>query len=152
MHDTERKPKPRKKTRRAKNTNRQGADFELAVMHDLEPHGYNALRSSGSRGAIDVVAVGPARGHGNWLWTEALVFIQCKISNPLISPDERAAVTGMAERAGAVPVVAYKVDGRIEYRRLTGAGPKDWVCWFPLSCQCQNPDCTANKRLKEVNA
>lgn len=150
MPDTEKKPK--KKVRRARNTNRQGANFELQVMHDLEPHGYSTLRSSGSRGAVDVVAVGPELNHRNWPWTDSLVFIQCKIRNPLIAPYEREAVIGMARRAGAVPVVAYKVDGRIEYRRLTGTGPRDWVFWFPLSCQCQNPNCTANKRLKEVNA
>lgn len=144
--------------RRARNTNRQGANFELAVMHDLAGspdgthpgYGYRALRSSGSRGAVDVVAVGPAQDHANWPWADALVFIQCKISSPVIPPYERAAVIDLATAAGAVPVVAYKVDGRIEYRRLTGPGPKDWVYWFPLACACRNPDCTANKRLKRL--
>lgn len=144
--------------RRARNTNRQGANFELQVMHDLAGspdgthpgYGYSALRSSGSRGAVDVVAVGPDEGHDNWLWTDSLVFIQCKISNPVIAPYEREAVIGMAKRAGAVPVVAYKVDGRIEYRRLTGPGPKDWTYWFPLACACRNPDCTANTRIRST--
>lgn len=103
--------------RRAKNTNRQGANFELQIMHDLQRRGYDALRSSGSRGKVDVVAVGDPH----------LLFIQAKITNPVISPAERQAVRAMAFRADAVPLVAYRMSGVVIYRELIGDGPKDWA-------------------------
>lgn len=122
----------------ARNTNRQGANFELEVMHYLEPFGYDCLRSSGSRGAVDVVAVAPP-----W-WdpvdehdSSNLLFIQCKITNPVISPSERLKVQDLALRAAAIPLVAFKtkdaVTGRVRphFRLLTGPGPKDWVAWEP---------------------
>jgi hypothetical protein len=134
----------------ARNTNRQGAGFELTVMHDLdgcqdrpEPcknpqhkgytgHGYTSMRSSGSRGAVDVVAV-PALGARY----DFILFVQCKITNPRISPAERLAVQDLALRAGALPLVAHwaadQTTGlmRVHYRQLTGPGPKDWAHWAP---------------------
>ena len=123
----------------ARNTTRQGANFELKVMHDLEGHGYTCLRSSGSRGAVDVVAVGPEIS-GRFLKTgrvENLLLIQCKITNPVIPPYERTAVQDLATRAGAIPLVAHwaadQATGlmRVHYRMLTGPGPKDWAHWAP---------------------
>lgn len=134
LHVTARKP------RRAKNTNRQGANFELRVMHDLEPHGFDCLRSSGSRGKVDVVAVGENRTRG------LLLFIQCKITNPLISPAEREGLIDLARRAGALPIVAHRVDGKVHYRELTGADPKAWRYWFPVWCECGDPDCKNKQR------
>lgn len=119
----------------ARNTTRQGANFELKIMEDLERFGYDSLRSSGSRGAVDVVAVGPAWAGGDGVGS--LLFIQAKISKPVIPPDERIRLQNLALRAGAVPVVAYWApDGitglkRVHYRQLTGPGPKDWVPWVP---------------------
>lgn len=138
----------------ARNTTRQGADFELAVMHFLagcqggdkpckdpqhatyKGYGYTCLRSSGSRGAVDVVAVAP-RGWYSPKETASLLFIQCKITNPVIPPAERIAIQDLALRAGAVPLVAFRakdrVTGRItiHFRSLTGPGPKDWESWAP---------------------
>jgi hypothetical protein len=117
--------------RKAKNTNRQGANFELQIMHHLAERGYDVLRSSGSRGKIDVVAVGDV----HTLW------IQAKVSNPLISPAERRAVIGVARRAdiawwrdrltlaNAVPLVSYRIKGQVCFRELLGYGPKEWALW-----------------------
>ena len=122
----------------ARNTTRQGANFELKVMHDLEEHGYTCLRSSGSRGAVDVVAVEPLYpGLPQYGPEHRLLFIQCKITNPVIPPYERNAIQELATRAGAVPLVAHwaKDPGtglmRVHYRQLTGPGPKDWAHWAP---------------------
>jgi hypothetical protein len=124
----------------ARNTNRQGANFELKVMHDLEEHGYECLRSSGSRGAVDVVGVGQAPTEWERKAYGAgpdLLFIQCKITNPRISPAERLAVQDLALRAGALPLVAHwaadQTTGlmRVHYRVLTGPGPKEWAPWAP---------------------
>lgn len=108
-------------------------------MHALEEHGYTCLRSSGSRGAVDVVAVPALPSDTNWReWgRQNLLFIQCKITNPVIPPYERIAVQDLALRAGALPLVAHwaKDPGtglmRVHYRLLTGPGPKDWAHWAP---------------------
>ncbi len=116
----------------ARNTNRQGANFELEVMHYLEPFGYDCLRSSGSRGAVDVVAVSKRAYQRN-----SLLFIQCKITNPVIPPAERLKVQDLALRAEALPLVAFKTKDAVtdrvrpHFRLLTGPGPKDWVAWEP---------------------
>jgi hypothetical protein len=150
----------------ARNTNRQGADFELEIMHYLagcaceakyarprhvgwRGFGYDCLRSSGSRGAVDVVAVPDfpypkASGRDRLYDADMLgdthlppLFIQAKITNPLLSPAERRNVRGLALRAGALPLVAYKAKdettGRVRphFRLLTGPGPKDWTPWEP---------------------
>ena len=122
----------------AKNTTRQGANFELAVMADLEARGYTCLRSCGSRGAVDVVAVW---GDMNVLGAvmnagQHLIFIQCKITNPVIPPAERMNVMRLSLVALALPVVAYKqkLPGnrvKISYRELTGPGPREWREWLP---------------------
>jgi hypothetical protein len=138
----------------ARNTNRQGANFELTVMHYLDGcacevslkapkhqgwrgFGYDSARSSGSRGKVDVFSIGTPSDR--WLkWGRPTVLlIQCKITNPLISPADRRALRDLAERAGALPLVAYSgkdaTTGRVRphFRLLTGLGPHDWVPWEP---------------------
>lgn len=109
--------------RRAVNTNRQGANFELQIMKDLKRYGYIAHRSSGSHGAVDVVAVGD----------EETLVIQAKISSAVIPPKERIAVLDLARRMGpsAVPMCAYRAGGKVFYRVLTGEGSKDFLLWEP---------------------
>lgn len=135
----------------ARNTARQGAGFELDVMHYLtgcncetthavprhigwRGFGYDAGRSSGSRGKVDVWAVPPEDG---LVPPQPMIFIQCKITNPLIPPAERIALINLARRGGALPVVAHRAKDRNthrvrpHFRRLTGPGPKDWAPWEP---------------------
>lgn len=143
----------------ARNTTRQGADFELDVMHYLvgckceetfsrprhvgwRGFGYDAGRSSGSRGKVDVWAVPPHQVWEGVTLTELpaaapMIFIQCKITNPLISPADRISLINLARRGGALPIVSYRLrDGRTHrlrphFRRLTGPGPKEWLPWEP---------------------
>lgn len=118
----------------ARNTTRQGANFELKVMHDLEEHDYMCFRSSGSRGAIDVGAVHRAPLYGGG---KSFLAVQCKLTNPVISPAERLAVQDWALCAEATPLVAHWAKDaktglmRVHYRQLTGPGPKDWAHWAP---------------------
>lgn len=134
----------------ARNTNRQGANFELDVMHYLAGtlpdrwgpgFGYTCLRSSGSKGQIDVLAI-PPNGWVGLRWDKKeLLFIQCKIScTPLrvpLSPAARMNLMDLALRAGALALTASKgldvKTGRVRphFRQLTGPGPKDWLPWEP---------------------
>lgn len=138
----------------ARNTNRQGADFELDIMHYLagctceatykspkhigwRGFGYDCARSSGSHGAVDVFAIGAWIGGGVLGLAKRTLYIQAKITNPMISPAERRKVVDWAGRSGALPLVGYKLEdattGRVRphFRLLTGTGPRDWVVWEP---------------------
>jgi hypothetical protein len=126
----------------ATNTTRQGANFELAIMHYLAGtmpekwglgFGYDCLRSSGSRGAIDVIAVGPLRTCED----EHVLFIQAKRNKPYLSPADRMRVQNLALRAGAVPLLSFMAKDettglvRPHFRILNGPGPNDWAPWEP---------------------
>lgn len=134
----------------ARNTTRQGADFELAIMHYLagtQPEtwgpgfGYDCLRSSGSRGAIDVIAVGSFSQEpvtDPWeIQPPALLFIQAKRNKPYLSPADRMRVQNLALRAGAIPLLSFMAKdvetGRVRphFRILNGPGPNDWAPWEP---------------------
>lgn len=142
----------------ARNTAAQGSALEHAVEHHLsgcqnrpEPcrtrgheswtgWGYDTIRSAASKGAVDIVAVGPLQTYGLGEAPDGVqLYIQCKLRNPMITPAERRALLDLALRAGAVPLVAYRPPGKRAgtlsttpaYRQLTGPGPKDWLPWEP---------------------
>ena len=143
----------------ARNTNRQGAGFELEIMHYLsgcqireEPcnrrnhagwtgFGYDCMRSSGSKGKIDVYAIAPLWDSGYEMVEMPSLHIQAKVTTAVmrtpLSPAERQVMLELAERAGAVPLTSSKakdaVTGRVRphFRRLTGTGAPDWVAWEP---------------------
>lgn len=108
--------------RKAVNTNRQGANFELQIMKDLSRYGYTVMRSSGSKGVVDVHAVGDVG---------VRLYIQAKITNPLIPPAERTALLDMATRGEATPLVAYREKGTVLYRILLGPEPRSWTEFVP---------------------
>lgn len=91
--------------RNAKN----GAAFERQVMRDLESCGYAATRSAGSHGPADVWAIRGGR----------CVLVQCK-RNGRLDPDEWNEFIAFCTQAGAVPILAAKIRGGIDYQRLTG--------------------------------
>lgn len=121
------------------NTARQGAAFERRIIHDLQQYGYDCIRSAASKGAVDIVAIpGPPREEDWKLWgRQSVLFIQAKLSKPLISPAERLAVQNLALRAGALPLVSWWAKDattglmRVHYRQLTGPGPDEWAHWAP---------------------
>jgi Holliday junction resolvase len=121
----------------ARNTAAQGAAFERRVIKDLEPYGYTCMRSAASKGAVDVVAVAKPEWLGGSVYERDFLAIQCKLTDPLITPKERRAVLQWAHWAGAQPLVAHWAKHEttglmaVHYRLLTGAGPKHWVPWVP---------------------
>lgn len=94
----------------ARNTTRQGANYELVIMHFLKEFGYDAWRSSGSRGAIDVTAVGPRAVNPFWKGEVPdggpLLFIQAKRNQVYLGPADAQRVHDLAVRAGAVPLLS----------------------------------------------
>jgi Holliday junction resolvase len=97
-----------------------GRALEYAVIADLEADGYRCTRAAGSKGVADIVALKPGE----------VVLIQAKRTNPLLAPKERAALLDLATYLKAVPIVAFRPPRKpIEYRRLVGLGPRDWVPW-----------------------
>lgn len=139
-HDVHQPERPPRKRRRAVNTAAQGRDLELAVMAYLNAQGWTCMRSAGSRGVVDVVAIPGA-------WSRPWLLVQCKLTDPVISPTERLALTTLAVPTYALPLVACRADPgkgiRVEYRKdtamwlsfreLTGPGPKEWREWTPTT-------------------
>jgi Holliday junction resolvase len=83
-------------------TNRQRGDyFERQVKATLEFHGWLVVRSAGSKGPFDLVAI----RHG-----KTPMLVQCKLSGR-IDPHERAATLESAHGAGARAVVAFRPRG-----------------------------------------
>lgn len=107
----------------AHNTAQQGARLERRVRAELDELGYVTLRSAGSKGKVDVVAFG----------NDVILTIQCKWSNPQISPAERQALLEIELLTGGatIPLVASNDRGTTVWRRLTGPGPKEWRPWAP---------------------
>lgn len=135
---------PVKRTRRrAVNTAAQGRDLELAVMALLNRTGWQCMRSAGSKGVADVVAIptGVSAGRTPWL------LVQCKLTNTVLPPAERLALTTLAVPARALPLSASRADQghgtRVQYRKdtgmwvvfweLTGPGPFERQPWTPTT-------------------
>lgn len=144
------------------NTAQQGATFERAVIHHLEGcqsrpepckntqhagwlgYGYDCIRSAASKGKADIVAVPPLTLCDCGCEAQStekthLLFVQCKRTNPMISPAERAGILDLALRTGGLAIVAHWAPNedsihrrmKIHYRRLTGPGAKEWAPWAP---------------------
>lgn len=115
------------------NQSARGRDSENAVRDELGGYGYDVLRSAGSKGAADLIAIGDGFA----------VLVQVKIGKhgkpfQMPTPAEREQLLRLTRRLGsAVAVAACRVPGAgsrpavTVYRRLTGPGPKDWTGWAP---------------------
>ena len=100
---------------------RRGADFERTVKHLLEDHGYDCIRSAGSRSPVDVIAFKPGQ----------VVMVQAKLDGRC-SPAERAELLRVVGIIHAVPVIAYRVPRRgVHFRRLVGLDAGSWQQWTP---------------------
>jgi len=102
-----------------------GARFERKVAGLLRDDGYLVVRSAGSHGEPDLVALKPGQ----------VVLVQCKTSGRL-DPGEWNAFHEAAEAVGALPLLAHRpAPGKVVYWRLTGPkvtrGKAPYVEWTP---------------------
>ena len=81
------------------NNKRRGSDFERRVKKELEKHGYLVIKSGGSLGAFDLVAIK--------LGMRPLG-VQCKVRHPLISSDEWNELFEQSLEYDMIPILAYR--------------------------------------------
>lgn len=115
------------------NQGRRGTRAENQVVDQLRELGYDVIRSAGSKGSADLVAV-------NERW---VLFVQVKICDVTkiytqLSPVEREQLVRVAGRVPGghgFPVVAQHQPGAgsrpavTEYHQLFGTGPGDHMVW-----------------------
>lgn len=98
-----------------------GRRVEWAVIHYLTANGYDTIRASSSKGCADCIGFKPGQ----------VVLVNVKRTTPP-GPGERADLLRVAGHLPcAVPLVALGPVSRLSFRRLTGAGPHDWLPWTP---------------------
>jgi len=89
----------------------RGAAFERRVRKELEDDGWFVVRSAGSRGAVDLIAL---RERGNVLRVQ---LISCKL-NGYVPPTERKQLLELKQRLPhAEVVVATEQNGKIVFKR-----------------------------------
>ncbi len=99
----------------------QGVRVEHAVVHHLTDNGYDCQRAASSKGCADVIGI--KRGQ--------VLFVNCKRTT-MPGPLERLLLVDLAELLPGVgvPLVALKPARKpLQFRRLTGPGPRDWQEW-----------------------
>ena len=102
-----------------------GADLERAAKKVLKDNGYYVVRSAGSKGVADLVAL--KRGE--------VVLVQCK-TDGRIGPADRAVLRTVALPLGATCLVArWHKEGRsartVAFDELTSMGPAGRRSWTP---------------------
>ena len=75
----------------------RGRRFEYKVKQYYESHGWFVVRSAGSKGIADLVAIKPR--------AEEIHLIQCK-KHGYLSKTEREELFNVADKYGAVPILA----------------------------------------------
>jgi Holliday junction resolvase len=90
----------------------RGAAFERAVCTQLAGAGWLTMRSAGSHGPLDVLAVSSSE----------VLFIQARLGGPRrVGPTEWNWLFFLAMAYGGVPLIAHRPKrGRIEFQRLLG--------------------------------
>lgn len=87
----------------------RGANFERTVKADLEGQGYFVVRSAGSHGAVDLLA----------LRLDDQLAVQCKI-NGKMTPNDRKKLLAVANVCRLKPVKAWRPKrGKIQYDQVT---------------------------------
>jgi hypothetical protein len=101
----------------------QGRDVEYTVIDHLRENGYDTVRAASSKGLADVVAIKPGQ----------VLLVNCKRTT-MPGPAERIDLIRIASCLPGVSVPLVALHPRrapLEFRRLTGIGPRDWQPWTP---------------------
>lgn len=86
----------------------RGRRLEWEVRDDLALNGYEVLRTAGSKGAVDLIAIKPGE----------ILLVQVK-GNGVLAPAGWNALYDLAQMAEAVPVLAERLPRKpIRYLRL----------------------------------
>ena len=105
---------------------RKGASFEYRIKNDLEKNGYYVMRSAGSHGIVDLIA----------LKFGEMLLIQAKSNSLILNYQEWNAVVKLSRDVGGTPIHALKVGRKLIYRKLHGYRASRTVGAFSLF----NPD------------
>ncbi len=115
-----------------------GTRFEIRVRDFLTERGWVVVRSPASKGPFDLMAMrGGAEPIVLPLGMERLygsALVQCKV-NGWCSPSEWNALLELAERAGAMALVAYRAKRKVYFNRLMyrksgiPGEAQPWVAW-----------------------
>lgn len=90
----------------------RGRAFEYRVMHDLARRGFQVMRSPGSRGPADLIAVAVGQQ----------LYVQAKVDGR-ITPEERTKFVELTSSIAARALLAERKDGRtLRYFDITAAG------------------------------
>ncbi|MEM2612339.1 MAG: hypothetical protein QXJ45_06935 [Thermoproteota archaeon] len=79
------------------NPYRKGYVFEQRVRRYFEKHDYYVIRSSHSRGAFDIIAIG-----------KKVYGVQCK-TNGYLSLNDRQKLIELGKRYNIIPLLAYRM-------------------------------------------
>lgn len=121
------------------NQGARGTRAENAVADELGAMGHDVIRSAGSKGAADLVA----------MHDREILFVQVKLVNPKgpvytqLSPNERTELIRIARRVDGFPIVAQRHQGRgsrpafTRWYLLTGTGPNDRIEWVPRDSRAE---------------
>jgi len=92
----------------------KGRTFENRVRDVLEQRGYYVIRSAGSKGVFDLLAVSSINQENNCLITSMrhILAIQCK-ANKNITAQQRQELITIALRYGFVPCLATKFNNKL---------------------------------------
>ncbi len=85
-----------------------GYRFERRVMEYLQKRGYYVIRSAGSHGVFDLVAI----------WNYDVRGIQCK-KDGRISREEKDQMIEAGKKYGIMPVLAYSKGKKIQFELLS---------------------------------
>ena len=80
---------------------KKGYQFERQIFHLFQSAGYYCIRSAGSHGCFDIIAIKNAMAFG----------VQCKYNNH-ITPAEKMAMINAYQQFGIIPLYAHRTKGK----------------------------------------
>jgi len=87
----------------------KGYRFEIRVKRKLEKEGYFVVRSAGSHGPPDLVAIGPLG---------TIHFIECKVNKDDLTEEERKKLEELAMRYSAKAWLAFREGRKVKFWKI----------------------------------